>query len=390
MLKPMKQVTTTFPWHSNCELSLLIDAEHYLPAMLTAINQARDYILLEMYLVKPGEQLDKFSATLQQAAARGVRCYLLLDDFGCKTLQEEKIDALQHHNIQIRRYNPLSSSNPLITLYHLLRKKYPRDLHRTHRKLLLIDGQLAFTGGAGISDEFSNPHFGPWRETMVCFSGDVVNDWLTLFCLSWPESLTLPGSTSHCQTGPASCRLVAAYAQHHNPLQQGLLQMCQHAQQRIWLATAYFVPNWRLHRQLIKAAKRGVDVRLLLPNAHIDHIAVHYASRRRYSQLLRHGVKIHEYQPRFLHTKILLCDHTTLVGSSNFDRWGMRWNMEANLQIESDDFAQQVHAMLEADFQHSHRYDYHIWCQRSWWLRLQESFWGWIDRALDHWGNKRH
>ena len=383
----MKHAVTTFSWHPHCEITLLVDAEHYLPPMLEAIEQATHYILLEMYLVKPGKLFNKVSMALQQAAIRGVRCYLLFDDFGSKEISERKIRNLQHPNIQLQRYNPLSSHNPLVSLYRVLWRKLPQDLYRTHRKLLLVDGQLAFTGGTGICDEFSETRFGPWHETMVRFKGRVVEDWQTLFCASWPEPLTL--MRSNCDSDSSTrCQLAAAYAQHLNPLQQSILQMCKNAKQRLWLSTAYFVPTWRLHHQLIKAAKRGVDVRLLLPGSHIDHPSIRHASRRLYARFLRHGIKIYEYQPRFLHAKALLCDDMVSLGSCNFDRWGMRWNMEANLQIDSAAFAHQVCTMLEEDFSHSIRYDYHRWCQRSWRLRLQEAFWGWMDRMLAKYSNR--
>jgi len=376
-----QQVVKTFSWHPHCKLALLVDAERYLPAMLEAIAEAKQHILLEMYLVKPGVLLSCLSLALQQAAIRGVRCYLLLDDFGSKALQEAEIGNLQHDNILIRRYNPLTSYSSLVSLYRLLWQRLPQDLRRTHRKLLLIDGQTAFTGGMGICDEFSEDQFGPWRETMAIFSGHVVNDWQALFCDSWPEPLTLPQAPRH-QLGMVKCQLTAAYAQHYNPLQQSIGLMCQQVQQRLWLCTAYFVPGWRLRRELIKAVKRGVDVRLLLPGARIDHPAIRHTSRRLYTRLLRHGVKIYEYQPRFLHTKLLLCDNKVSMGSSNFDRWGMRWNMEANLQVDSTDFADQVAAVMEQDFSQSNLFDYHRWCQRSWRLRIQENFWGWVSRLL--------
>lgn len=381
----MQNTLTTPPWHKQCEATLLPDAELYMPRMLAAVDEAKHYLLLEMYLVKSGALFDQWLLALQAAADRGVKCYLLFDDYGCLELAPEQREALHHPNIQLRLYNPLSTHNPIKALYQLLWRQLPHDLYRTHRKLLLIDGNTAFTGGSGICDEFVDTRFGPWRETMVHFRGAVLGDWQAMFCDSWPSLLTLPSLPPFKSSGQTMCRLVTANAKQHNNLQQTMLNLCNQAEQRIWLSTAYFTPSWKLRICLLAAIKRGVEVRLLLPGPHIDHPSIRHAGRRFYTRLLRRGVKIYEYQPRFLHAKALLCDNTSLLGSSNFDRWGLRWNLEANLEINDPKFAQQVEKMFAQDFAESELYDYHRWCQRSWMLRLQERFWGYIERLLTRW-----
>jgi len=379
---------TTPPRCSQCGATLLADAERYMPAMLTSIAEAKHYLLLEMYLVKPGALFDQWVVALQAAAERGVGCYLLFDDYGSLELESQQYDALVHRNIQFQRYNPLSTRNPFKALYRLFWRQLPQDLYRTHRKLLLVDGVIAFTGGTGICDEFTDIRFGPWRETMVSFRGPVLVDWQAMFFDSWPQPLTLPSPPNVGADQEIHCRLVTANTKRDNNLQQALLVMCNQAKQRIWLSTAYFTPSRKLRLSLLAAVKRGVDVRLLLPGPHIDHPSVRHAGRRFYTRLLRRGINIYEYQPRFLHSKALLCDDITLIGSSNFDRWGLRWNLEANLEISDPIFALQVEKMFQEDFAESEHYDYHQWCQRSWLLRLQERFWGRVELLLTRWSDR--
>jgi phosphatidylserine/phosphatidylglycerophosphate/cardiolipin synthase-like enzyme len=157
----------------------------------------------------------------------------------------------------------------------------------------------------------------------------------------------------------------------------------------VWFSTAYFVPSRSVLRALQRAAARGVDVRLLLPGPYTDHPAVRHAGRRFYGRLLRHGVRIHEYQPRFLHAKSVLCDHWVSIGSSNLDRWNLRWNLEANQEVDDAGFAAQVQAMFERDFADSLEIRYPEWHRRGLRERLREHLWGRVDMLLESLGRVR-
>jgi phosphatidylserine/phosphatidylglycerophosphate/cardiolipin synthase-like enzyme len=165
-----------------------------------------------------------------------------------------------------------------------------------------------------------------------------------------------------------------------------LLNHIRSAERTVWLATAYFIPAWRIRRALRNAARRGVDVRLLLPGPHTDHPAIRHAGRRFYGRLLANGVRIFEYQPRFLHSKVFLCDHWVSIGSSNLDRWNLRWNLEANQEIDDSAFAGQVRAMFEADFRESIECRYAQWRKRPWSARARERLWGRVDLWLHRLG----
>jgi len=162
-------------------------------------------------------------------------------------------------------------------------------------------------------------------------------------------------------------------------IQRSLLKQLRRARQRVWFATAYFIPSWSLRRKLKRAARAGADVRLLLPGPVTDHPGARYASHRYYGRLLRSGIRIYEYLPRFFHAKTVLCDHWVSIGSCNFDRWNLRWNLEANQEIDDATLAATVAAMFDNDFTSSREYTLEEWQQRSWRLRALTWFWGRVD-----------
>jgi phosphatidylserine/phosphatidylglycerophosphate/cardiolipin synthase-like enzyme len=372
--------TIPFPWRDGNRFQLLIDGNQFYPAMLHAIAAADNHVLLEMYLMESGEVADRFIAALLAAAERGVAVYLLLDDFGARGLQRKDRERLQQGNITVVYYNRLR--------YGELRRNFFRD----HRKLLVVDSRIAFVGGAGITDEFDPPHLPErrWRETMVAAEGPVVVDWQSLFCDTWRHAagihLTFPTSVKPEMAGTQRGRVNYSRGILYPEITRTVINRTRGARNRIWLAMAYFVPSVKLRRSLRQAARRGVDVRLLLPGNHTDHPAVRHAGRRFYSRLLRHGVRIFEYQPRFSHSKVVACDEWVSIGSSNIDRWTLHWNLEANQEIDDTSFAEQVCLMLEQDFRNSRECLFTEWRNRPWYRRLRESFWGridiWIERLF--------
>ncbi len=370
-----------FPWREGNRFDILVDGSNFIPHMLNAINSARQNILLEMYLIESGTVVDRFIIALQNAAERGVQAYILLDDYGAIGLKQRDRERLNHKNIRIVYYNRLRSHVTLFNLYRIFLLRKEHGLHRNHRKLLLVDGQTAFVGGTGLVDEFDPPNHAEkqWRETMVKIQGPVVADWQQLFAATWDkstiQSLTLPpvkpGEHDDAQLG----RITINDIQRYSEIVLSLTNQINRAKRRVWFATAYFVPTWRIRRSLKRAANSGVDVRLLLPGPITDHPAVRYIGHRLYGRLLKNRVRIFEYQPRFFHAKSVLCDDWVAIGSSNFDRWNLRWNLEANQEIKDETLARQVKEMFEQDFSNSMEYTYENWQQRSWSLRILQWFW---------------
>lgn len=370
-----------FPWRSGNCFELLVDGIAFFPRMLEAIDSAQQLILLEMYLIESGVVAERFITALLMAADRGVQVCLLLDDFGATGLQQTDRDKLTHRNIQIVYFNPLHSHSTLYNLYLIFWRRLDRCLYRDHRKLLLVDGRIAFTGGAGITDEFDPPVQSElrWRETMVGIRGPVLGDWQQLFVDSWNryarKPLVLASITPETMSENQLGRVLINEVGRWTGMSRELSKRIQSSRKRVWFTTAYFLPSWRIRRRLLHAARAGIDVRLLLPGPITDHPGVRYASHRYYGRLLKHGVRIFEYQPGFLHEKMVLCDTWVTIGSSNFDRWNLQWNLEANQEIDDKVIAKSLKAVFEKDFTNSLEVSYKAWQQRGWWLRVIEWFW---------------
>jgi cardiolipin synthase len=366
-----------FPWLDGNTFALLVDGDRFFPRMLEAITAARHTILLEMYLFESGRVADRFIDALVAAVGRGVSVYLLLDSFGARGLSGRDRKRLTDNHVFLTWYNPLRIW------------RFRRYLSRDHRKLLLVDGRLAFTGGLGITDEFDPPEPSRlrWRETVVEIQGPVVAQWQRLFAATWNRWARLPLiDDSPAASGPAgTSRGLVRSSRGMRPitLTRSLVRRALHARRRVWIATAYFIPSRRLRRILRHRARRGLDVRLLLPGPLTDHPGVRYASHRYYARLLRDGVRIFEYQPRFMHSKLALCDDWLSIGSSNFDRWNLRRNLEANQEIDDPALAARAQALFEADFAESSEIDPAQWRHRPWYAYLREWFWRRIEVMLD-------
>jgi len=369
-----------YPWRVDNHFEILVDSTAFYPRMLAAIAAARRYLLLEMYLVESGAVADRFIDALLKAAERGVSIYLLLDDFGSLKLDQHDRGQLAHRNIQTVYYNPLPSYSTLYNLYRILWQRIHRGLYRNHRKLLLVDGRVAYAGGAGITDAVDSPREPElrWRETMIEIQGPVLGDWQQLFTESWNKyaewALDLPGMTPASFDNGSPGR-VTVNQRHRTGIQRSLLKSMKSARQRIWFATAYFIPSWGIRRKLKHAARRGVDVRLLLPGPVTDHPGARHASHRYYGRLLKSGIRIYEYTPRFFHAKTVLCDDWVTIGSCNYDRWNLLWNLEANQEINDRDIAATVTGTFITDFANSVEISSSEWEQRGWHLRVLEWFW---------------
>ncbi len=372
-----------FPWRGGNRFQLLIDGVQFFPHMLKAIEDAHDYVLLEFYLFESGTVASRFIDALVAAAGRGVDVWVMLDDFGARGLSRSDRTRLRSGGVHLAFYNPLYIG------------KWLKNLARDHRKLLLVDGTMVFVGGTGIADEF-DPTDMPasrWRETVVMGAGPVIADWQTLFIESWErhtgEPLQLVRVPSEISDERVQGRVTLMRGRSQQGVKRDLLRHVRAAEHRVWFSTAYFIPPRRIRRALRRAARRGVDVRLLLPGPHTDHPAVRVAGRRFYAALLRSGVRIFEFQPRVLHSKVSLCDSWVSIGSSNIDRWNLRWNLDANQAIDDQEFADQVRDMFESDFAQTIEYTYQDWMRRPWRVRAGERLWGLVDMVLNSVGDGR-
>jgi phosphatidylserine/phosphatidylglycerophosphate/cardiolipin synthase-like enzyme len=390
-----------FPWREGNRFELLNDGLRFYPRMLEEIGRARHYVLLEIYLFESGAVADRFIDAFVAAAGRGVAVRLLLDDFGARGLKHADRERLESGGVEVLFYNRLrydfwtksraAVQGGTVGGFAKLFANFARD----HRKLLLVDGEVAFVGGAGITDAFDPPAHPQrrWREIMLEIHGPVVGDWQRLFAEVWNRHsaslLVLSLPLNPPATDGMAGRVTLTRAPRELEIPRALIKRVRAAERRVWIMTAYFVPSWRLRRALRRAARRGVDVRLLLPGPITDHPGVRHAGRRFYARLLAHGVRIYEYQPRFLHAKCALVDDWVSSGSSNLDRWNLRWNLEANQEIDDTRFASGVAAMFEGDFGDALECRYEVWRRRPWTARARERFWGKVDLFLHRLGRGR-
>jgi cardiolipin synthase A/B len=372
-----QSTTTGWPWRPGNAFQLLDGGGEFFPRMLQAIATARDTVLLEMYLVRSGVLVNEFIAALAAAVRRGARVCVVFDGFGALGLARADRRRLLEAGVELRFFNPLRGSKRL------------RNLLRDHRKLLVVDCRIAFVGGAGLTDDFApgGPR-APWRDLMVQIEGPVVADWQRAFARIWRRcggELELAALAPPPRSDGERGRLSLSEARQHSVLANGVLRRIDRAHTRVWIMSAYFVPARRFRRALVRAARRGTDVRLLAPGARTDHPWVRHASRRFYGRMLRSGVRIFEYQPQMLHSKMIVCDDWVSVGSSNLDRWSLRWNLEANQEVEDPRFADAAAALFIKDTLASRRISRRYWRQRAWLDRLRERIAGSLDRYTGRW-----
>ncbi|MCS4284723.1 phosphatidylserine/phosphatidylglycerophosphate/cardiolipin synthase-like enzyme [Pseudomonas sp. BIGb0278] len=372
-----------FPWRDGNHFELLIDGPDFFPRMLHLIAEAERQVDLELYLVEAGTCAEAVVTVLEQAARRGVQVRCLFDDYGSLAFTTALRQRLLGAGVQLSWYNRLHW------------RRGVRNLYRDHRKILLVDSRWAVVGGTGVTDEFWQPQAerSEWHEVMVQIQGPVVSDWQLLFDRQWhandrrtawrpPAGFGLPRLPKVPVQGQGMGRVAYADARQHRDILHSLVRALNSGQQRIWLATPYFLPTWSVRRSLRRAASRGIDVRLLLTGPRTDHPSVRYAGHRYYPRLLRAGVRIFEYQPCFLHLKMVVVDDWVSVGSCNFDHWNLRFNLEANIEALDPSLTAAVSASFERDFALSEEVDLAHWNARPLWRRVKQRIWGWMDRLV--------
>lgn len=365
-----------YPLRPGNRFRFLVDGDVFLPAMLEAIEGARGYVLLETYLCESGQVAERFVGALRGAARRGVRVCMLLDDFGALRLNPRDRRRLLEAGVRLLFYNPLRFG-PL-----------RRNLHRDHRKLLLVDGRQAFIGGAGLTDDF-DPYARPqtwWHDLMLAVEGPCLEDLQASFVRVWlrvgGDLPALPGLPPPAPAAPGGGARLLVHEPGRREYLDELIARIRRARRRVLVSVAYFVPPRALAAALRAAARRGVEVRLLLPGRKTDHESARFAGRRHYGRFLRAGVRIHEYAPRFTHVKLVICDEWTSAGSANLDHWTLRWNLEANLGIDDAACTQAAVEIFRADLAQSEEIRLHDWRLRSRWERLREWFWGEVSAWL--------
>jgi cardiolipin synthase A/B len=372
-----RSVRAPFPFVPAPDLELYSKAREMWPRLLDDISSAKRRIWLENYIFEDGVVAQAIFERLQPALDRGVEVRLLVDAVGSHRMSTGLIDRLRHQGVKFRMYNRMR-------LLPILRHGPGNFFSRTHRRIVVIDNDVAWTGGVAFGDRWwpndDNTHI---RDTMLRMGGELVGQMAMSFDALWRGKIHL-----HRAKYPAGqkqeARVILQQPAQGMHFRRDLYQLMAHGQKRIWLATPYFIPSRKFRRTLRHAIKRGVDVRLLLPGPHRhDHPAVRYAARRYYNRLLLRGVEIYEYQRAFMHRKMVLIDDDwTALGSANLDRLSFILNHELMVAANHRRLNASVAACFARDFDRSKRITLEEWRTRSNWNRVLEWFFGKFDRIF--------
>ena len=331
------------------------------PAMLEAIHGAKVSITFETYIYWSGEIGAKFADALAERARAGVRVNVTIDWVGSIKMEQELVDRMEDAGVHVERYRPLHWYN------------ISRMNNRTHRKLLVVDGRIGFTGGVGIADQWQGnaEDAEHWRETHFRIEGPVVAQLQAAFNDNWIKTTgeVLNGEAYFpplAQAGGMLAHLfVASPSGGSESMHLMYLMAIAAAVRSIDLEASYFVPDELAIKALLAARERGVRVRIIVPGEHIDSDAVRLSSRASWGPLLAAGIEIHEYVPTMMHTKLLIIDDEMVsVGSTNFDIRSFRVNDEASLNVYDHAFAAQMTAAFEQDLEKTRKYDYAMWERR--------------------------
>jgi cardiolipin synthase len=353
----------------------LLNGDQIFPAMLDAIRSAKKTVTLESYIFWEGKIADQFTAALCERADSGVKVHVILDSVGADKIDQKYLKRMKGCGVEYVMYHGLHWYDILAT---------QRINNRTHRKLLIVDGTIGFTGGVGVADEWlgnadSSKH---WRDTHYRIEGPAVAQLQAAFADNWMETTghVLVGGdyfpTTHAEHGDIAAQVFKSSSDSGSQSMElmYLLSMSA-ARKNIRLATAYFVPDKLTIQTLLEARTRGVSVQIIVPGGKIDEKIVRRASRARWGEMLQAGIEIHEYQPTMYHCKqMIIDDQWVSIGSANLDNRSFRLNDEANLNVLNAKFAQEQIKIFEDDLGKSNRMTYEQWKHRPIGEQLIEGF----------------
>ncbi len=354
---------------------VLTNGDQIFPAMLDAIRSAKRRISFETYIYDVGQVADQFTAALEEAARRGVRVNLVIDSVGGSGMKDADIKRLEAAGCRIGRFHA-------IKWYNLEDVNY-----RTHRKILVVDGEVGFTGGAGVADHWlghaqDKEH---WRDTQFRMRGPIVRLVEAAFYENFIETAVaetepeLDDPTTSADDTGHSFALRSSPTGGSNDLKRLYLLAIGSARRTIDITTPYFVTDESSEWSLRDAVGRGVKIRILVEGDRTDAMPVKYASRETYEKLMEMGIEIYEYQPTMMHAKALVVDGVwSMFGSANFDNRSLELNDELNVAVSDRNLARRILDDFEQDLRVSARLDLAKWRQRSFLEKTREKFWSYF------------
>jgi len=358
------------PVYRGGTVELLQNGDRFYPAMLRAIQAARDSVNFEVYIFDPDEIGRVFMDVLMERSRAGIEVRVLVDAFGSFRLKAKHRTELREAGVKVERFRPFGLSN-LVRIYR-----------RTHRRAIVIDGKVAFTGGAAISKKWvgdvRTSH--QWRDSMVRITGPLVGGIQSAFTENWVYCTgeILSGERFFppidAAAGPCSVSVVSSPSDAQQSVRILFWLTMANARRRLWICNSYFIPDPRLRKAVIDRAHRGVDVRILVPGNHTDAVPVQLAGRSYYQELLEAGVRVFEFQPSMMHAKTIVADDTwSVVGSANMDERSMELNEENIVGVADETLARAIADGLEADFARSKEVSLEQWRRRPLWQRGLEA-----------------
>lgn len=359
--------------------TVLTNGDQFLPAMLGAIDGAERRVLFETYNYEKGVLGKRFTDALLAAAGRRVRVTLIVDAVGSKKMPRDQWQALRSAGVRLADYGTLRWYKPQAMNY------------RSHRKLLVVDGVVAFTGGEGVADKWMGHAQDPdhWRDTMVKIEGPLVRLLEgafdeTLVQAQAPVTPIVDPPQSAPQV-PARDRalIVRSSAGSGNDLKRLYMMSIGAATRTLDICSPYFVTDPSTDWALAQARARGVRIRVLTDGDHTDALPVKFAGRSHYARLLGEGIDLYEYAPTMMHTKVMIVDGVwSMFGSANFDNRSLEMNDELNVAVYDPALADRFRQDFERDLQVSRRIDGASWGRRSIIERIREQFWRWFGEAF--------
>lgn len=343
------------------EVTELLNGDQIFPPMLAAIRAARHSVTFETYIYWSGGIGKAFADALSERARAGVPVHVLLDWVGSSKMEESYLTEMKAAGVQIEKFHKPHWYN------------WARMNNRTHRKLLVVDGQVAFTGGVGIAPEWTGNAQDPehWRDSHYLVRGPAVAQMQATFLDNWLKvtGRVLHGDRYFPPLAPVGNQRAQMFSSSPSSGSESM-QLMYHlaitaAEHSIDLSVAYFVPDKLTHKLLMDALARGVRLRLVTPGEHTDTETVKAASRATWGPLLKAGAEIYEYKPTMYHCKVMIVDQLLVsVGSTNFDNRSFRLNDEANLNVYDAQFAQRQTRVFEDDIRRSRRVTHEDWLNR--------------------------
>ncbi|SAK45300.1 cardiolipin synthetase [Caballeronia arationis] len=349
------------PVEDGNRFDVLVNGDEIFPSMLAGIRSAQKTITFETFIYWSGEIGEEFAAALSDKARAGVAVHVLLDWVGSSKMDKRYLRMLRDSGAEVIQYHKPHWTG------------LGRMNDRTHRKLLVIDGHVGFTGGVGIAEEWTGhaqdeKH---WRDTHFRVEGPVAGHMQAVFMDNWIKASgnVLHGPEYFPEIAPAGEGIAHMFSSSpsggSDDMQLMYLMAITAATHTIHLASAYFVPDKLTINAIVEATRRGVKVQIVTPGKHIDTHTVREASRAGWGDLLKAGVEIYEYQPTMFHCKLLIVDeYLVSVGSTNFDSRSFKLNDEANLNIYDRDFAKLQTSILADDIAKSQRVTLDDWNRR--------------------------